>query len=328
MKNTLLFALCLICIVINTTAQNNTTQDFNLPKTTTVYVAGTVKYNGETKQITPTKQIQYEFKNGLLLSEKEQSIIGNLKLAGIKTYSYDANNNLTRILDAGGIKTDGTDGSGSQQEYKISYNKSGNTVYIQRNSQPFINKTYNTTGKLLEEAFYDYSGKYVMKKHIYNNGVKITKKQNPENKVTEETTEYLNKNNEPIVSVLFDIAKPYLFTVTYYTYSANGDLQSSTECKYYKDKLKPNFEFFKDGKPTEVPKDASFLNPTTTTFYNYSEGATWSARIPNSIYNNEIQVTLRVLQTSDGKANIIMNNQVAFMAFLDATYKTIKASKP
>lgn len=323
MKNLLIASLCLICFIFNTNAQNKTTKDFNLPITTTVFVTGVLKYNGETKQITPTEQIQYEFKNGLLIKEMEAKVIGSLKLGSQKIYTYNTNNELTNISDSGGI----VDGGASHQDYKITYSKTGNSVYIYRNSQSYMIKIYNTNGKLLEEHFYDYQSKYIFSKHIYKDGIKITQKLNSENKVTEETTEYLNKNNEPLVKVVFVPSNSYRSTVTYYTYSANGDLQTTTTCIYNRDKLKANFEYFKDGKATEVPKEALNLTPTTTTFYNYSEGTTWTARASSNIFSNEIEVSVRALHSSDSKQNNIINNQTAFMAFLDTTYKKIKASK-
>lgn len=323
MKKTIIISLCFICFILNTNAQNKTTKDFNLPITTTVFVTGVLKYNGETKQITPTEQIQYEFKNGLLIKEMEAKVIGSLKLGSQKIYTYNTNNELTNISDSGGI----VDGGASHKDFKITYTKTGNTLYIYRNSQSYMIKIYNTNGKLLEEHFYDYQSKYIFSKHIYKDGIKITQKLNSENKVTEEITEYLNKNNEPLVKVFFEPSKPRFITVTYYTYSANGDLQSSTEYTYYKDKLKPNFEFFKDGKPTEVPKEALAYKPTTISYHNYSEGSSWAARIKDKAPYEEIEVEIRALQTSDGKQNNMINNQTAFMAFLDTTYKKIKASK-
>ncbi|MFD0990662.1 hypothetical protein ACFQ1R_11180 [Mariniflexile jejuense] len=324
MKNTIIICLCIICFVLNTNAQNNTTEYFNLPKTTTVFVTGVLKYNGETKQITPTEQIQYEFKNGLLLKEMEVKVIGSLKFGSQKIYTYNTNNELTNISDSDGM----VDGGASHQDYKITYSKTGNSVFVYRNSQSYMIKVYNTNGKLLEDHFYDYHSKYIFSKHIYKDGIKITQNLNSENKITEETTEYLNKNNEPLVKVVFVPSNSYRSTVTYFTYNANGDLQTTTTCTYNRDKLKANFEYFKDGKATEVPKEALSLTPTTTTYYNYSEGTTWTARASSKLFTNEIEVSVRALQTSDSKQNNIINNQAAFMAFLDTTYQKIKAQKP
>ncbi|MCK7589677.1 hypothetical protein M0G43_03750 [Subsaxibacter sp. CAU 1640] len=327
MRQTIFFVTIFFSAIATITGQNNTTADFDLPENTVMYATGTVKYNGETKQLTPISQTQYSFKDRLLTLEREMTVIGDLKLAGVKNFSYDANNQLIRITDSGGAMTNDKDAGASHEDYKITTSKKDNILNIYRNNLPYTTKTFNSEGKLVEEDTYDYQGKYVLTNVKYNSELKITRNYSSDRELSKVITEYLDKNEAPIVEVVFEPKNPYFNTVTYFSYAANGDLQSTTTYKHTRDKLKSNFQYVKDGKPTEVPKEASTLTPTTITYYNYSEGQVWAARIPDFITSNEITITVRAIQTSDGKENNIINDQKAFMKFLDETYQKIKAKK-
>ena len=289
-----------------------------------MFVDGTMLYDGATKQTIFSKQNQLEFKDGLLIKESSAEIIGTLKFGSQKVYTYNSNNELININDASGI----ADVGGSADDIKITYIKNGETIYVYKNSNSYLNKYFDKNGNLIGEDTYDYQSKYISEKVTFKNGVKTTITYNSKQEPKVKTTEYFNKGNQPILKVYTDYRFAKTDKVTTYTYDANGNL---TECQisdYKNDMPGKNVEYFKDGKITPVPDNFKIGKTITIPYYNYSEGTLWTVQIAGNQKNKEeIEVKMRAIKTSDGKM-YNTNNQGALMTFLADTYTKINASKP
>ncbi len=318
-----LIILSFFCITINSFAQKHTLKAFNLPDNTTMFVTATMMYNGETKQLTPQKQAKYDFINGLLTLESTMTIIGTFKVAQQKVYTYNTTNELVNITNSGGT----ADGSASHLDEKITYKREGEKLTVLKNGLLYKVKYFNKEGILVEEHNYDSQSNYIFNKIVYADFKTVTKQFNRKQEVVSETTEYFDKNDKSILSIMFNGSYPTYDTVTETTYDSNGNTEKMITNRYLISKLKQNFDYFKDGKLNSIPEDALMGKTETVIFYNYSENKLSGAQISSKqASSNDIEVNITALQTSDGKTYNI-NNQANFMAFLDATYQKNKASK-
>lgn len=327
MKIFFVLNLSILFFALQLQAQKITTQEFNLPSTTALYATGTYIYNGETKQLTPQKQTQYDFKNGYLIKEATATVIGSLKLASQIMYSYNTDNELINITESGGVisETGGLEkANASHEDLKITYIKSDNQLKAFKNGQSYKTQYFDVHGKLTQEDYYDAQSNYIFEKITFVKDGKITTHFNPKLEMILKTTEYFNKDNNILLKVVFNAKNSDYDTVTIYNYDSNGNLLTTLTNNYLNSKLKYDFEYFKDGKINALPSEAINSKPKTTSFYNYTENKLWAAQIEGELYSSsEIEVAFRAFQTSDGKNNNI-TNQVAFMDFLDATYQKIK----
>jgi hypothetical protein len=322
MKKIILTLVFNLCLIISMQAQKLTTQDFNLPKNTILYVDAMIKYNGETKAITPIEQNQYEFKNGYLQTESVALI--TYKIANQKSYKYNNENQLTTMATVGGA----LGGTSYNDEVNFTYTKELNRLITFKKGLFSNEKKFNSKGTLIEENIYDAQSNYIFEKILFETNKKTTKRFNPKQELVLITTEYFNNKNNIILDIVFNTKYPTYNTVTTYTYDANENLIKTTQNKYVIEKLKKDFEYYKNGSIIQIPDKAIIGNTQTTTYYNYAENNIWTAQTSNKqTINDEIEVKVRAIQTNDGKM-YNTNNQVAFMTFLDDTYQKIKAQKP
>ena len=313
--------VCIICYFTNLNSQNTTPQDFNLPKNTILYVDALMQYNGETKQLTPTEQNQYDFKDGLLIKETSAKVIGTLKIGSQKLYTFNSNNELTNIDEMGGVVDVGT----SSKNLKFTYSKSGQNLYIYKNGNSYLIKYFDAKGNLTQEDVYDAQSNYIFEKITYNNGAKTTTQYNSKQEPQHKTIEYLNSENNLALKVDFELRYASNVKVTTFTYDTYGNLTSTLMYMHDYKKVDPNFEYYKNGRVVQIPENAVTRKSEITTYYNYAENNLWTAQIVGKkITGNEIEVKIRAIQTSDGKM-YNANNQAAFLAYLDATYQKIKA---
>lgn len=321
MKKIILTLVFNLCLIISMQAQKLTTQDFNLPKNTILYVDAMMKYNGETKAITPIEQNQYEFKNGHLQTESVALI--TYKIANQKSYKYNNENQLTTMASVGGA----LGGTSYNDEVNFTYTKELNRLITFKKGLFSNEKKFNSKGTLIEENIYDAQSNYIFEKILFETNKKTTKRFNPKQELVLITTEYFNNKNNIILDIVFNTKYPTYNTVTTYTYDANENLIKTTQNKYVIEKLKKDFEYYKNGSIIQIPDKAIIGNTQTTTYYNYAENNIWTAQTSNKqTINDEIEVKVRAIQTNDGKM-YNTNNQVAFMTFLDDTYQKIKAQK-
>jgi YD repeat-containing protein len=318
MKKIILVSLLFIVSVNNTTAQKITTQDFNLPENIIQYVTGQMYYNVETKELKQVNQTNLKFKNGLIQSE---SVVLNLSnILNQKAYTYNTENQLINIFQAGGT----LEGITYTENENITNQKAGNIVTIYKKGQLYFENNFNEQGKLIESNMYDAQANYIFEKTIFETSKKIVKRFNPKQELVKETTTYFNKNNDPILEIIFKSDNLTSQTVTSYFYDANGNLETTIENTHLRNKLQYNFKYVENGVISDVPTEAIIGKPETTTYYNYIENKIWIAQIANKpIKNNIIEINLRAMQTSDGQAYSI-TNEANFMKFIEEAYQKIK----